>query len=63
VQKRRLGNTDLELTSVGLGTRARRPSQICETAPAGDWKLSKEDINKIEELLAARNAKLDSKTK
>jgi len=37
---------------------ARRPSQIEETAPASDFKLSKEDIEEIEELLAERQAKL-----
>lgn len=50
-----------EATAAIVG--ARRPSQISETAPAGDWKLGKEDIDRIEELLAARNAKLNGKTK
>jgi len=31
---------------------ARRPSQIEETAPAGDWVLSAEDVAEIEALLA-----------
>ena len=50
-----------EVTAAIVG--ARRPSQISETAPAWDWKLGKEDINRIEELLAVRNAKLNGKTK
>ena len=40
---------------------ARRPDQIIETAPASDWNLSAEDIEEIEQLLAERQAKVDSK--
>jgi len=50
-----------EVTAAIVG--ARRPDQIVETAPASDWKLSKKDIDKIEKLLAEREAKLNSKTK
>ena len=39
-----------EVTAAIVG--ARRPEQIVETAPAGDWSLSPEDINQIEQLLA-----------
>ncbi len=49
-----------EVTAAIVG--ARRPSQILETAPASDWKLSKKDIDKIEKLLAEREAKLNNKT-
>jgi aryl-alcohol dehydrogenase-like predicted oxidoreductase len=49
-----------EVTAAIVG--ARRPGQILETAPASDWKLSKKDIDKIEKLLAEREAKLNSKT-
>ena len=45
-----------EVTAAIVG--ARRPDQIVDTAPAADWKLSKKDINKIEKLLAEREAKL-----
>jgi len=45
-----------EVTAAIVG--ARRPSQIEETAPASDFKLSKEDIEEIEKLLAERQAKL-----
>ena len=38
-----------EITAAIVG--ARRPGQITETAPAGDWRLSIEDIEEIEELL------------
>lgn len=38
---------------------ARRPAQIEETVPAGDWKLSEEDIKEIEKLLAERQAKIE----
>ena len=46
-----------ELTSAIVG--ARKPSQIEETAGAGDWELSKEDVAVIDELLAERYKKLD----
>jgi aryl-alcohol dehydrogenase-like predicted oxidoreductase len=39
-----------EVTAAIVG--ARRPAQIVETAPAGDWNLSDEDITEIEQLLA-----------
>ena len=46
-----------EITAAIVG--ARRPAQIEETAPAGDWKLSEEDIKEIEKLLAERQAKIE----
>ena len=45
-----------EITAAIVG--ARSPAQIEETAPAGDWTLSKEDIREIEVLLAERQAKI-----
>lgn len=45
-----------EVTSAIVG--ARRPEQILETAPASDWDLNEEDIERIEQLLAERQAKL-----
>jgi len=48
-----------EVTAAIVG--ARRPEQILETAPASDWSLSKEDIEQIEQLLAERQAKLNTK--
>jgi len=48
-----------EMTAAIVG--ARRPEQIAETGGAGDWKLSEEDIEQIETLLAERQAKIDSK--
>jgi aryl-alcohol dehydrogenase-like predicted oxidoreductase len=45
-----------EVTAAIVG--ARRPAQIEETAPAGDWNLSEEDIKEIEKLLAKRQAKI-----
>jgi aryl-alcohol dehydrogenase-like predicted oxidoreductase len=45
-----------EVTAAIVG--ARRPGQIAETAPAADWNLGKEDIEKIEKLLARREKKL-----
>ncbi len=47
-----------EVTAAIVG--ARRPEQIAETAPASDWNLSQEDIEKIEQLLAEKSRKLDS---
>jgi len=41
-----------EVTAAIVG--ARRPAQIVETAPAGDWNLSDDDIAEIEQLLAAK---------
>lgn len=38
---------------------ARRPDQIAETAPAGDWELSTGDIAEIDALLAARDRRLE----
>jgi aryl-alcohol dehydrogenase-like predicted oxidoreductase len=48
-----------EITAAIVG--ARRPAQIEETAPAGDWNLSEKDIEEIEILLAERRAKIDRK--
>jgi len=45
-----------EVTAAIVG--ARRPGQIAETAPASDWGLSTDEIEKIEELLADRQKKL-----
>lgn len=45
-----------EVTAAIVG--ARRPEQIDETAPASDFKLSTEDTEEIEQLLADRQAKL-----
>jgi aryl-alcohol dehydrogenase-like predicted oxidoreductase len=45
-----------EVTAAIVG--ARRPSQIEETAPAGDWTLSQEDIAEIDALLAERDKAL-----
>lgn len=45
-----------ELTAAIVG--ARRPSQIEETAFAGEWALSEEDIAEIDELLAKREQAL-----
>jgi aryl-alcohol dehydrogenase-like predicted oxidoreductase len=50
-----------EITSAIVG--ARSPRQITEAAPAGDYKLSDEDIDEIESLLARYNAKLNAKLK
>jgi aryl-alcohol dehydrogenase-like predicted oxidoreductase len=45
-----------EVTSAIVG--ARRPDQIAETVQAGDWNLSSEDIDEIEQLLAEREKKI-----
>jgi aryl-alcohol dehydrogenase-like predicted oxidoreductase len=45
-----------EVTAAIVG--ARKPSQIAETAPAGDWILSETDIAEIEKLLIERETKL-----
>jgi len=45
-----------EVTAAIVG--ARKPSQIAETSPAGDWILTKNDIAEIEKLLAERENKL-----
>jgi len=50
-----------EVTAAIVG--ARRPSQIEETAPASDFKLSQEDIEEIEQLLKERQEKIDSNGK
>jgi len=47
-----------EITTAIVG--ARRPEQIAETAPAGDWNLNAEGIEQIETLLAERLAKIDT---
>lgn len=44
----RLRSGQAEVTAAIVG--ARRPSQIEETAPAGDWALSAEDIAEIDAL-------------
>jgi aryl-alcohol dehydrogenase-like predicted oxidoreductase len=46
----------LEVTAAIVG--ARRPEQMIETAPAGNWKLSKKGIALIEDLLAELQTKL-----
>ena len=45
-----------EVTAAIVGTR--RPSQIEETFPAGDWELSAEDIEAIDKLLQEREEKI-----
>ncbi|TET53051.1 MAG: aldo/keto reductase [Anaerolineales bacterium] len=45
-----------EVTSAIVG--ARRPSQIEETAAAGDWVLSAEEVEEIEAVLAKRESEL-----
>lgn len=45
-----------EVTSAIVGIR--RPSQIEEIVPAGDWNLPEEDVRTIENLLAEREEKL-----
>jgi aryl-alcohol dehydrogenase-like predicted oxidoreductase len=45
-----------EVTSAIVG--ARRPDQIAETVQAGDWNLSSDDLEEIEQLLAERDSKL-----
>jgi aryl-alcohol dehydrogenase-like predicted oxidoreductase len=45
-----------EVTAAIAG--ARKPEQILETAPASDWDLSEQDIERIEELLADRQRKI-----
>jgi aryl-alcohol dehydrogenase-like predicted oxidoreductase len=47
-----------EVTAAIVG--ARKPQQITETAPASDWKLTKKDIDQIEQLLAQRQAELSA---
>lgn len=46
-----------EVTSAIVG--ARKPSQIEETAPAGDWVLSEEDKTGIEQILKEQHARLN----
>jgi aryl-alcohol dehydrogenase-like predicted oxidoreductase len=48
----RLRSGQAEVTAAIVG--ARRPSQIEETAPTGDWVLSAEDIAEIDALLVER---------
>ncbi|HQE25936.1 MAG TPA: aldo/keto reductase, partial [Candidatus Atribacteria bacterium] len=45
-----------EVTAAIVGTR--RPSQIEETFPAGDWELTTEDIEAIDKLLQEREEKI-----
>ncbi|MFB0534767.1 MAG: aldo/keto reductase [Anaerolineae bacterium] len=52
----RLRSGQAEVTAAIVG--ARRPSQIEETAPAGDWVLSAEDVAEIDALLAERERAL-----
>jgi aryl-alcohol dehydrogenase-like predicted oxidoreductase len=52
----RLRSGQAEVTAAIVG--ARRPSQIEETAPAGDWVLSAEDVSEIDALLAERERAL-----
>jgi aryl-alcohol dehydrogenase-like predicted oxidoreductase len=46
-----------EVTAAIVG--ARKPEQIKETAPAGDWELSEDDINEIEILLTEWKRKVN----
>ncbi|MHC4743908.1 MAG: aldo/keto reductase [Planctomycetota bacterium] len=46
-----------EVTAAIVG--ARRPAQIEETAPAGDYELGDDDIEEIETLLAERLARIE----
>jgi aryl-alcohol dehydrogenase-like predicted oxidoreductase len=48
-----------EVTAAIVG--ARRPEQVKETAGAGDWELSAEDIKQIEKLLKERQEKINGK--
>jgi aryl-alcohol dehydrogenase-like predicted oxidoreductase len=48
-----------EVTAAIVG--ARKPSQVAETAKAGDWKLAVEDIEQIEQLLKERQEKINGK--
>ena len=52
----RLCSGQAEVTAAIVG--ARRPPQIEETAPAGDWVLSAEDVAEIDALLAERERAL-----
>jgi len=49
-----------EVTSAIVG--ARRPSQIEETAPAGEWELPADAINEIDSLLKKRDEELRKAT-
>jgi len=46
-----------EVTAAIVGSR--RPEQIKETAPAGDWNLTEDEIEEIETLLTKRQEKLN----
>jgi aryl-alcohol dehydrogenase-like predicted oxidoreductase len=48
-----------EVTAAIVG--ARKPEQVAETAGAGDWKLTVEDIEQIEQLLKERQGKINGK--
>jgi len=48
-----------EVTAAIVG--ARRPEQITETYSASDWDLSREDIDKIEQLLIKRHERVADK--
>jgi aryl-alcohol dehydrogenase-like predicted oxidoreductase len=47
-----------EVTAAIVG--ARRPGQIEETAPAGDWNLDPEAVDEIEGLLAKHRKQINS---
>ena len=48
-----------EITAAIVG--ARRPDQIAETSAASDWILAEEETQEIEQLLAARQQKINAK--
>lgn len=48
-----------EVTAAIVG--ARKPDQIIETAPAGDWQLAAQDIEEIDELLNQLEEKINGK--
>lgn len=48
-----------EVTAAIVG--ARRPGQVLETAGAGNWELTEEDIKQIEKLLKERQEKINGK--
>ena len=49
-----------EITGAIVG--ARRPEQITETAGAGEWDLSSEDLASIEQLLIRRDKEIEAKS-
>lgn len=48
-----------EVTAAIVG--ARKPEQVAETAGAGDWELTAEDLEQIEQLLKERQEKINGK--